>query len=119
MGEGVTTNMDTLQDCVTNVLNEIESGSKWPPGLTGRPYESVVFPMLGTGEGGFFVSEVADAMVERALAFFKSPKRRYLRQIYFLAYSTADEAILAYVMERRRAERQLLSPGDSPVEAQS
>ncbi len=118
MGEGVTTNIDTLQECVTNVLNEIESASRWPPGLTGRPFESVVFPMLGTGEGGFFVSEVADAMVERALAFFKSPKRRYLRQIFFLAYSAADESILADVMERRRAERQLLSPGDA-LEVQS
>jgi nudix-type nucleoside diphosphatase (YffH/AdpP family) len=99
VGKGVTTNLKILEDCVTNVLNEIEIASNWPPGFSVEPYRSVVFPIMGTGESGLFVAEVAERLVARAIEFFQTRQHTHLRRILFLAYSAADETILDEILQ--------------------
>ncbi len=97
-GEGLATSIETLEQCVTNVLVKMEELADWPPGKRIEPYKSVIFPMLGTGEGGFRVNEVAGPLVARAVQFFERRPTAHLKSVHFLAYSDADEATLRSVM---------------------
>lgn len=109
IGKGVTTNIKIFEDCVTNALNEIELASNWPAGFSAEPYRSVIFPIMGTGESGLFVEEVADRLVAKAIEFFEKRPRAHLQRIYFLAYSAADENILDEIM-RSPVNREKLTP---------
>lgn len=77
---------ETLDGCVDNVLAEIERKGS---------YRSVLFPMIGTGEGGLLVNEVASRLLQRAIFFFHEHPRARLQKIYFLAYSEIDADVVA------------------------
>lgn len=108
VGQGATTNIKTLEQCVLNVLNEIEIASNWPAGFSAEPYRSVIFPIMGTGESGLFVDAVAERLVAKAIAFFEGRPKAHLQRIYFLAYSAADENILDEIM--RATNKHKLEP---------
>lgn len=113
IGKGATTNLKTLEQSVTNVLNEIELASNWPSGLSASPYRSVIFPIMGTGESGLFVDEVAERLVAKAIEFFeKKSSKAYLERIYFLAYSAADESILDVIMSTTHKDKLELLGGE-------
>ncbi len=77
MGSGI----EMLEACVDNVLAEVEAK---------RRYTSIVIPMLGTGEGGLSVNEVARPLISRAIEFFKRYPGAKLAKIYFIPYSAVD-----------------------------
>ena len=61
-------------------------------------YRSVIFPIMGTGDGGLFVDEVAERLVAKAIEYYEAHPKTQINQIFFLAYSAADEAVLADLM---------------------
>jgi O-acetyl-ADP-ribose deacetylase (regulator of RNase III) len=80
---------------VDAVLTAIDASAKnmlWP-------YRSVLIPMLGTGEGGFQVHDVAPRMVDRAVAYLERNRKSVIREIYFVAYSLEDREVLHHVLE--------------------
>lgn len=89
IGEEVGSDIDTLELCIDNVLTEVERAGR---------YTSVLFPMLGTGEGGFPLNQVAPRLLRRAIHFFEAYPRARLSKIYFLPYSEVDAEILADAM---------------------
>ena len=94
-GKGVTTTLKTLEQCVLNVLAEMDRASRWPS----AGYRSVIFPIMGTGDGGLFVGEVAAHLVAKAIEYYETHPKTNIRHVFFLAYSAADEAILADLMQ--------------------
>jgi ADP-ribose pyrophosphatase len=90
IGEGLGTDLETLDRCVDNTLTEI-SGK--------RKFKSVLFPMLGTGQAGFDLRIVAPRLLMRAINFFQDHPRTTIERILFLAYSEVDAVILADAME--------------------
>ena len=108
IGEPADTSLDTLKLCIDNVLDEIERSSNWPPGRQFQPYKSVLIPMLGTGDDGYHVQEVAPLLVERALHFFTSRRNCQLESIYFLAYSVTERVVLPGVMQQLKADLELV-----------
>jgi ADP-ribose pyrophosphatase len=89
IGEELGSDLDTLERCVDNVLSAIERR---------RRYTSVLFPMLGTGEGGFAVNDVALRLMLRAIEFFRGHPAARLQRIYFLGYSNFDANVLEEAM---------------------
>jgi len=95
LGEPPRIEIETLDRCIDNVLNEIERKSRYM--ISG--YESVLIPMIGTGKGGLRVNQVAPRLLQRAIHFFKQCPKARLQKIYFLAYSEIDADVLADAFE--------------------
>ncbi len=113
IGQGVKPNEEMLERCVDQVLTAIDVASQ--RSLSPRtfwPYRSVLIPMLGTGEGGFSVQEVAPLLVERAIAYLEAHPKSALREIYFVAYSFGDGQVLEHVLN---GSPRLEPIGDAPV----
>jgi nudix-type nucleoside diphosphatase (YffH/AdpP family) len=85
IGPGLQTTVDTMAHCMDRVLIEIH--------LT-RTFRSVLVPLLGTGMGGHPLTEVAPRLIERALAFLKNYPQSTIKEIYFIGYLNAEEAVL-------------------------
>lgn len=85
IGGGLDTTVGTIEQCVDRVLLEVHLH---------RKYGSVLLPVLGTGQGGHPVTDVAPRIVERAIAFLKGHAQSSLKAIYLLAYLNVEEAIL-------------------------
>jgi ADP-ribose pyrophosphatase len=88
IGENVNTDLQTIEECVDNVLTEFERDGR---------YRSVLFPMLGTGDDGLPVNQVAPLMFARALEFFRARPKSALKAIYFLAFSAGDRDVVEQV----------------------
>lgn len=85
IGSGLSTSLANIELSMDQVLKEIAAA---------RSYRSALVPIMGTGQGGYPVSEVAPLLVKRALAFFKENPKSYLKRVYLLAYSEGDLEIL-------------------------
>lgn len=85
IGEGLSTDVDTIDECIVNTLTQIEQSASG---------KSVLFPMLGTGEGGLPLNQVAPRMLQRTIAFLQENPEARVEKVYFLAYSEVDADIL-------------------------
>jgi nudix-type nucleoside diphosphatase (YffH/AdpP family) len=89
IGENVNADLQTIDECVDNILEELERDGR---------YRSVLFPMLGTGDEGLPVNRVAPRMFARAIEFFRRRPKAALNAIYFLAYSAGDHDVVEQVV---------------------
>lgn len=105
IGQGLKPSLETLELCIDEVLKSIDASSGWLKGKA-VPFRSVLIPLLGTGEGGFAVKEVALRLVHRAIAYLEDNKRSKISRIYFVAYSLGDREELQNIMQ----ESSKLSP---------
>lgn len=93
--QGLKTNLSTLKGCIHNVLAHIETHNRNP---FSRAYKSVLIPMLGTGQGGLPVRDVAPELVRATLDYIDSKPARRLQRICFNAYTADDITALKYAM---------------------
>lgn len=91
-GEGQRTDISTLEACVDAVLDEISRAR--------AKYTSVLFPMLGTGKGGFQVRAVAPLLVARAMAFLEANPATPIERILLLGYTTWDGDVIAEELQK-------------------
>ena len=85
IGAGLRTSLSTVQEAMDNILAKIEAA---------RRYRSVLVPLLATGQGDSPMEQVAPILVDRALAFFSERSNTYLKEIYFLAYTSSAKELL-------------------------
>lgn len=85
--QGLKCDRPTLKGCVHNVFAHIETHNRMK--MIGA-YSSVLFPMLGTGQGGLPVRTVAPTLVAAALDFLEKKPGTRLQRICFNAFSTDD-----------------------------
>ncbi len=92
IGERILIRPETLDTCVDRVLALVErnNGSRW----TGPVYTSVLFPILGTGQGGLFNRDVVPRLVRRAIHFLKENPEAGLTRIFFSGYTVSDKELL-------------------------
>lgn len=93
--QGLKTSLPTLHGCIHNVLAHIDTHNR---NLLARPYTSVLIPMLGTGQGGLSVRDVAPELVRAVLAYIDKKPARRLQRICFNAYTADDITALKYAM---------------------
>jgi len=90
IGGALKTSSTTIAQCMDRVLQEIHFS---------RRAKSALVPLLGGGQGGLPVIEVARILVDRAVAFHNQYPQSALDQIYLLAYLNAEEAIVRRFLE--------------------
>jgi O-acetyl-ADP-ribose deacetylase (regulator of RNase III) len=53
--------------------------------------DAILFPMMGAGEGGLRVDDVAEEIIPPAVEFLTSTPNPTLKEIYFLAYRLREK----------------------------
>lgn len=84
IGEDVAADRESLDKAMRNILQAVRKSG----------YSSVLVPMLGTGDGGLPVQEVAPQLLKSAIEFVEQNPNPKLKQICFLAYSNVDFDVL-------------------------
>lgn len=92
IGEGITTDLKTLEGCMDEVLSKAEASR--------AGCASVLVPMMGTGSGGFQVRDVAPMLVDRAIQYLQRNPSSRIAKVVFLGYSIGDGDILADIFNR-------------------
>lgn len=87
--------LQILERCVENVLDGVNRKGK---------LKSVLFPMLGTGEGGLPLTVVAPRLLNSAIQFFQTRASTAIEKVYFLPYTDVDAEALADAFKRFEEE---------------
>ena len=67
--------------------------------LRNRFLTSIVFPMLGAGEGGLSIESVAESIIPVAINHFLTNPNPTLKEIYFLAFKPRDRSACDRVLQ--------------------
>lgn len=102
IGAGLSTSLANLDLSIDNVLKAISA----------KRYRSALIPLLGTGQGGFPVGDVAPRLVRRAYSYLKENPKMPLREVYFLAYSEGDLEVLKSAIGEYAALREVTDGHD-------
>jgi ADP-ribose pyrophosphatase len=84
-GRGVRADLSDLARCVDKVLAHAHKRNQK---LLRKRDRHILVPILGTGDGGLTVEQVAPELVSAAVDFLTSNPNTSLKEIYFLAFST-------------------------------
>jgi nudix-type nucleoside diphosphatase (YffH/AdpP family) len=99
-GAGVKADLEKLKMCVKRVLLRADQENRRLRRILGKNFlRSIVFPMLGAGDGGLSIESVADAIIPVAIHFFGSNPDTKLKEIYFLAFKPRDRSACDRVLE--------------------
>ena len=98
-GEGQQTDISILKACVEKVLHAV---SQHPDG-----YTSVLFPLLGTGKGGFPVRSAARIIVEGIVSFLEANPRSSIERVLVLGYTIWDGDVIAGELNEHAGNKRL------------
>lgn len=100
LGTGVKTDPEVLKSCVENVLNRAEQeNNKFLRLLRKNQLRSILFPMMGAGEGGVPVEAVAERIIPTAINYLRATPDPSLREIYFLAFRLREKSACDKILE--------------------
>jgi nudix-type nucleoside diphosphatase (YffH/AdpP family) len=106
---------DKLKLCVERLLDRAEQENKkianitlnlcrgWC-GLEPKNCESMLIPMMGAGEGGLQVEEVARIIIPPAIERVRNVRLPTLKEVYFLAFTARDKDACDAVFEQYRSQ---------------
>jgi ADP-ribose pyrophosphatase len=96
---GVRADLATVEDCVRKVLAyAIRRNAGFR--IVGRRDQSILIPMIGAGDGGLKVEDVAERLFSAIDAFIRETPEGGLAEYYVLAYSTKDRAAAERALDR-------------------
>lgn len=99
-GKGVLANPETIGGCVTSVLEHVHKRNG-KLRLIGRRDKSILIPMIGAGDGGLRVEQVAPKVVDAAADYFAAHPNTELKHIFLLAYTARDKAACEEAIVKR------------------
>jgi len=106
-GQGVKADAAKLARCVEKLLKRVgeENNRFWRLWLRLRPYDSILIPLLGAGDGGLPVEVVAEAIIPTAIEYLRNNETWGLKEVYFLTYTAAHrdacDKVLRGFLDRR------------------
>lgn len=101
LGADVKPEKKNLRPCVEAVLEALEQeNKKISRRLVGNYLQSVLFPMIGAGEGGLPLQAVAHEIIPAAVDYFKSMQSPTVEKIYFLAFRLREKDACDKVFEQ-------------------
>jgi nudix-type nucleoside diphosphatase (YffH/AdpP family) len=114
-GGGVKASLSTLASCITGVLERAEKINKryWNIaknlvrercGLRPRYYDSILIPIIGAGEGGLSVEDVAKAIIPAAIEHLSTMQLPTLKKVFFIAFDARAQAACDAVLEQAAAD---------------
>lgn len=98
-GKGLYANAHVSAECLRNALLQGEALNVGLRRLF-RPMRSIVVPLLGAGQGDVRAEDVVSNLLPAAIEFFQRNPEAKLREIYFLAFTPRDHALLAAEIEK-------------------
>jgi nudix-type nucleoside diphosphatase (YffH/AdpP family) len=118
-GGGVRASLGTLASCVTSVLDRAERINKRYRniamnlvrercGLQPRYFESILIPLIGTGDGGLSIEGVAEAIIPAAIGHLEGLKLPTLKRVFFIAFDARAKAACVTALEKAIAENKLV-----------
>jgi nudix-type nucleoside diphosphatase (YffH/AdpP family) len=104
-GEGVRAHLGNLTKCVENVLKraDFENNRLWRI-VRNKYLRSIIFPLLGAGDGGLTVESVAENLIPAAIDYLRSDPDATLEQIYFIALKARDRSACERIFEAKCTE---------------
>jgi len=113
-GIGIRADPTKLKECVQKVLARADQENKrlWRVLFNRQSLQSILIPMLGSGDGKVPVEEVAQMIIPAAISYFQNTPTPALKEIYFLAFKSSDKAACDRVLERFLAEGTLVRSGN-------
>jgi nudix-type nucleoside diphosphatase (YffH/AdpP family) len=93
LGEGAKVNPDNLKGFIKRVLLRVdrENGRFWRK-FRKDNVESIIFPMIGAGEGGVRVEIAAKEIIPAAIDYFMATPDTTIKEIYFSAFKLRDKS---------------------------
>jgi ADP-ribose pyrophosphatase len=99
-GSGVKADPDKLKHCVERVLSRVEQENRKLPRIVRKRFlTTIVFPMLGAGDGGLSIESVAESLIPVAIDYLRNNPNPSLQEIYFLAFKSRDRSACDRVLE--------------------
>jgi nudix-type nucleoside diphosphatase (YffH/AdpP family) len=93
LGAGVKADPANLKPCVENVLTRADrENNAFMRLLRKKNFESILFPMMGSGEGGVPIEAVAAEIIPAAINYFRTTPNPTLKEIYFLAFRLREKS---------------------------
>lgn len=113
-GRDLYANANVSAECVQNALLQ---GEALNVGIRRfwKPLRSIVIPLLGAGQGDVRTQDVLGTMIPAAIEFLRKSPDLNLREIYFLAFTPRDHALLAAEMEKHAARLLPAGPDQTKV----
>jgi len=92
LGEGVAAEPKDLRPCTENVLEraEQENNRFWRK-FWDNCLDTMLFPMMGAGEGGLNIDTVAGEIIPAAIDYLHSTPNPTVKEIYFLAFRLREK----------------------------
>jgi nudix-type nucleoside diphosphatase (YffH/AdpP family) len=92
LAEGVTAERKDLRPCTEKVLEKVEEENRrfWRQAWN-NCIDKILFPMMGAGDGGLRIDDVAEEIIPPAVDFLRSTPDSTLKEIYFLAYRLREK----------------------------
>ncbi len=121
-GAAIRGRRDKLKLCVQRLLERAEQENKHLGNivlnlcrscfkLKEKNCESILIPMMGAGEGGLPVEEVAEIIIPAAIDHLCNVHLPTLKEVYFLAFTARDRNACDAVLEQYRAQGALSPAG--------
>jgi O-acetyl-ADP-ribose deacetylase (regulator of RNase III) len=111
-GLGLKADADDLALCVRNVLTLTNERNRRHRLLKRVPWirrlfalddsTSVLFPLIGAGDGGLAIERVVPELFGGAAAYYQQNPSTTITDIYFLAFNAAQESVCKREIERLR-----------------
>jgi O-acetyl-ADP-ribose deacetylase (regulator of RNase III) len=74
--------------------------------------ESILVPMMGSGEGGLVIEDVAQTIIPAAIEHLRSVELPTLKEVYFLAFRSGDKNACDRVLEQYCSDGTLIRLDD-------
>lgn len=104
-GSGVNADLEKMKLCLERVLQRVEQeNNKLLRILRKKFLTSIIFPLLGSGDGGLSAESVAENLIPAAINHLRSRDNSMLKEIYFLAFKSRDRSACHRVLEAHRAK---------------
>ena len=111
-GAGVKADLHKITICVDRVLKRVDQENKrWGRLLRKKFLRSIVFPMMGAGDGGLTPEAVAQSIIPVAINYYRNTPDPTLNEIYFLAFKTRERSACDHVLETYCAKGELTRLG--------
>jgi O-acetyl-ADP-ribose deacetylase (regulator of RNase III) len=101
-GAAMKGSQDKLAQCVRTLLERAERENKrlWRIIFRVNPFKSILIPMMGAGEGGLVLEDVAEAIIPAAIEHLRNVELPTLTEVYFLAFTSRHKDACDRVLKK-------------------
>lgn len=104
-GAGVRADTEKIKICVDRVLKRADrENNRLMRIIRKRFLTSIIFPLLGAGDGGLSPENVAESIIPVAIDYLRNSRNPTLKEIYFLAFKSRERSACARVLDDFRAK---------------